>query len=152
MSKKSIKNITLDKFIQKASSLLQSKEGIIVAYLHGSYLLRPNSEHNDIDIGVVLNKKTPFITMEKEIELSSHLEEMLGISPIDVKVLNSAPKFFQYKVIRDGKVIFCCSELKRIEYEVNLTNEYFDVKPMLDYYNSCMYQNIKEGMHGPGSR
>ena len=148
MSKKSIKNMTLDKFIQKASSLLQSKERIIVAYLHGSYLLRPNSEHNDIDIGIVLDKKTPFITMEEEIELSSFLEERLGISPIDVKVLNSAPKFFQYKVVKDGKVIFCRDELERIEYEINLTNEYFDVKPMLDYYNSCMYQNIKEGIHG----
>src|SRR3990167_7541946 len=130
MSKKSIKNITLDKFIQKVSSLLQSKKRIIGAYLHGSYLLRHNSEHNDIDIGIVLDKKTPFITMEEEIELSSFLEERLGISPIDVKVLNSAPKFFQYKVVKDGKVIFCRDELKRIKYEVNLTNEYFDIKPM----------------------
>lgn len=152
MSKKSIKNITLGEFIQKASSLLQSKEEVIVAYLHGSYLLRPDSEHNDIDIGVLLGEEGKFIAMEEEIYLSSFLEEKLGISPIDVKVLNSAPKFFQYKVIKDGKAIFCRNELKRIEYEVKLTNEYFDLKPMLDYYNSCMYQNIKEGVHGPGSR
>lgn len=114
--------------------------------------MRPDSGHNDIDIGIVLDKEKKFIAMEEEIQLSSFLEEATSIFPIDVKVLNSTPKFFQYKVIKDGKVIFCRDELKRIEYEVNLTNEYFDIRPMLDYYNSCMYQNIKEGIHGPGSR
>ncbi len=150
MLKKSFNNITLDQFIREVSSPLQLKEEVIVAYLHGSYLLRPNSEHNDIDIGVILDERKAFIAMEEEIKLSSFLEEALEISPIDVKVLNSAPKFFQYKVIKDGRAIFCRNELKRIEYEVKLTNEYFDLKPMLDYYNACMYQNIKEGVHGPG--
>ncbi|MGQ9631102.1 MAG: nucleotidyltransferase domain-containing protein [bacterium] len=88
----------------------------------------------------------------KDIAYSLNFERVSGGVEVDVRIINEAPLAFQYHVIKTGKLIFCRDDKRRGRFEVRVMSEYFDFKPILDYYNKCMYQNIREGYYGPGLR
>lgn len=65
---------------------------------------------------------------------------------IEIKILNQQPLYFQFLILKTGKLVFCRDKKRRTEYEAHLLSQYQDFKPFLDYYNKQMYKHIKEGL------
>ncbi len=68
------------------------------------------------------------------------MELIVGISKVlkkevDIIVLNIAPLFLKYVILREGKLIFEKDRNKRIAFELKSLNEYFDFKPVMEEYN-----------------
>ena len=105
--------------IDELTRLLREREEIIFAYLHGSFLTH---DFRDIDIAVYLKKDEDVLY---EVELGVELEKILKF-PVDVRVLNSAPLTFKFKVIKDGLLLFSRDERIRSDFEALTISEYHD--------------------------
>ncbi len=97
---------------------------------------------NDTDIAVHLKEGMS----EKEIlefELSEGVElsKELGFE-IDLRVLNGRKIVFLHQVLRDGKLLFCRDERKRVEFETEVYSRYLDIKYYLDQYNEIRRRRI----------
>lgn len=140
MSKKNV-------LINRIQEFFQNRQEIILVYLFGSVLNEVNCR--DIDIGVVIDTKNlagEFQKLKYELAISRELESFLGppYQEIDLKVLNSAPLYFQYEVIKSGEIIFSKSEKERVIYEAQLQIEYLDFIPLLAVHEKALRREIKE--------
>lgn len=143
----------IKKIIFQLKDFLRAENNIVCIYLYGSYAKGTATKQSDVDLAVLFKPQYGGQLMtEQEINLATRIQRIIKGIEVEVKILNSAPLFFQYKVISSGQLIFCSDNLERIEYETELMSRYFDFKPLLDYYNKCMYANIKEGYYGFGFR
>lgn len=114
--------------IQKVlSQCLEKEEGVIFAYLHGSFT--EGKLFRDIDIAVfVEEKKVPKEkVLDFEISLSLKLEEVIKM-PIDVKVINYAPLAFLYYSTVDT-LLMCKDDDLRVDFLTKIRSLYFDFKP-----------------------
>jgi len=119
MKAHTLNDIQKKEIIDELTRLLREREEIIFAYLHGSFLTH---DFRDIDIAVYLKKDEGVLY---EIELGVELEKILKF-PVDVRVLNSAPLTFKFKVIKDGLLLFSRDERIRSDFEALTISEYHD--------------------------
>ncbi|NVM27433.1 MAG: nucleotidyltransferase domain-containing protein [Candidatus Helarchaeota archaeon] len=114
----------------KIKNIIEKKNEIIFAYVHGSFML--DIPFHDVDVAVFLHDHylKDIITLDYEIQLSIELELVLKL-PIDVKTINNKPLSFQYNVTK-GKVLFC--KEKQVLYNfIEITwMKYLDYKFYLD--------------------
>jgi predicted nucleotidyltransferase len=125
----------------KIKNALQERPEVMFAYLHGSFL--KDDRFRDIDVAVFL-KESPALPLRHELRLADELWRYLDkpAFELDVKVLNSAPVYFQYEVIRSGEAIYSRDEAERIEYEATLASDYLDYKPTLDFFDRELLARI----------
>jgi len=114
-----LNDIQKKEIIDELTRLLREREEIIFAYLHGSFLTH---DFRDIDIAIYLKKDEDVLY---EVELGVELEKILKF-PVDVRVLNSAPLTFKFKVIKDGLLLFSRDERIRSDFEALTISEYHD--------------------------
>jgi len=120
--------------IQKVlGQCLEKEEGILFAYLHGSFT--EGRSFRDIDIGVFVEASK--VPKEKglDFEISTAIKlEAVTKMPIDVKVINYAPLSFKYEVIKGGRLILAKDDEKRVDFETSTFSYYFDFAPYRDRY------------------
>jgi predicted nucleotidyltransferase len=114
-----LNDIKKKEIINKVTRMLKEREEIVFAYLHGSFLTH---DFRDIDIAIFLKEDEDVLY---EVELGVELEKILGF-PVDVRVLNSAPLTFRFKVIKDGLLLFSRDERMRSDFEALTISEYHD--------------------------
>ena len=119
MKTHTLNDIQKKEIVDELTRLLREREEIIFAYLHGSFLTH---DFRDIDIAVYLKKDEDVLY---EVELGVELEKILKF-PVDVRVLNSAPLTFKFKVIKDGLLLFSRDERIRSDFEALTISEYHD--------------------------
>jgi len=127
--------------LQKIGEVLSKFKEIEIGYVFGSFL---KGEFKDIDIALVLSKSlSPYDAMKFALNIEGELEKALRHEfEFDVKILNSAPIYFQYEVIKNGKPFFCRDKVKKIRYEAKVLSEYLDYKDTLDWFNRKLLARI----------
>lgn len=127
--------------IEKVGSFFSVRKDVVFAYLFGSCIT--GETFRDMDIAVFL-KEAPTMPLKLEISLSNEIWQFLGKPKfeVDVKVLNSAPVYFQYEVIKTGRIIYSKDEAERIEYEATEASEYLDYKPTLEFFDQELLARI----------
>lgn len=125
----------------RLKEFLEEKPGILFAYLHGSFL--KTDRFRDIDIAIFL-KEPASLPLKHEVGLADELWRFLDKPALefDIKILNSAPVYFQYEVIKTGEIIYSKDEAERIEYEASVASEYLDYKPTLDFFDHELLARI----------
>ena len=131
----------INNILQKIDGVLSKFKEIEIAYVFGSFL---RGEFRDIDIALVLSKSlAPYDTMKFALNIERELErELRHDFEFDVKILNSAPIYFQYEVIKNGKPVFCRDKVKKIRYEAKVLSEYLDYRDTLDWFNRKLLARI----------
>jgi len=112
-----------EKIKKNLMEIIQNKEEIIFAYLHGSFLI---NDFNDIDLAFFVSKIEDIL--DYEISVSLEIEKQIHF-PIDVKVLNHAPLGFKYEVTK-GELLFSRDEEVRTDFIEKVWNQYLDFKPI----------------------
>ncbi len=124
-----------------AEVLVTHKE-VIVAYIYGSIVKGYADEVSDIDLGLVLRKEFEPDPLYPAI-IANELEKKLNLKrEVDVRILNGQSVRFVYQVIKEGKVVFCRDEEKRVEFETNITKGYLDFKPLYEEYDRIRRRRI----------
>lgn len=136
-----MKVLEKEEVLQKIGEVLSGFEEIDVGYVFGSFL---KGEFEDIDVALLVSKSlSPYKSMKFAMKVGREIERTLNYSfEIDVKILNSSPTYFQYEVIKNGKVIFCEDEAKRIRYEAEALSNYLDYKDTLDWIDKKLLVGV----------
>ena len=71
---------------------------------------------------------------DKRLELISQISHRLK-KEVDIVILNEAPLFLRYVIVKEGKLIFERNSQKRIDFGLKTMREYFDFKPTLEKYH-----------------
>jgi predicted nucleotidyltransferase len=105
---------------------------VIVAYLYGSVARGDSGPRSDVDVAVLLTE-TPRTLDELPLGLEADLERLLG-RRVQVVVLNTAPVDLIHRVLRDSILLVDRNTSRRIAFEVQARNEFFDLQPYLREY------------------
>ena len=132
----------MDALIAKIEQVLAGETDVVLAYLFGSRATGLFTSFSDVDVGVILKDGTTGYYLDRERELSVALMLKLGMDPVDVTILNAAGPELRYKVISDGKPIFCREEKERVRFEEQTMLDYFDNKFIFDEYDEILHQRI----------
>ena len=112
----------------KVREVLSKFQEIEFAYCFGSML--KNDTFNDIDVALHVSVDfSPYERVKFSLLVGRELEK--AIKPryeFDVRVLNQSPLYFQYEVIKTGKIIFSRDKVKRVRHETQILSDYLDYR------------------------
>lgn len=89
--------------IKQIQDILKKREDVVFAYIYGTFVDAPSFK--DIDIAVYLDPETikDNDILEKELTISALL---VPGYPVDLRILNNAPLWFQNNVAHSGELLF----------------------------------------------
>ena len=123
---------TRDRILSEAEGYLSERSEIVFAYAHGSFM--QESFFRDLDIAVFVEHRGNTARTFYEIDLQEELKKRLQVPfPVDVKTLNAAPLFYQFKAIR-GRLLVDRVPAVRVDFCVRVMSRYFDIRPFLLHY------------------
>jgi predicted nucleotidyltransferase len=108
-------------------------EGISAAYLFGSVARGTAGRNSDVDVGLLYRDPAPSGFAGLPGHLEAELTAMLGL-PVQIVQLNRAPVDLAKRVLRDGQLLLDRDHLRRIEFEIRVRNEFWDLEPYLREY------------------
>lgn len=138
--------------IKKIKSLLLPRKEIVLAYLYGSSAKGTSRPYSDVDVAILLDenisvKEGPY---GYRAEMLAVLMKTLRTNQIDLVILNDAPPFLTFQVVRYGKLLINRSEAKRIDFHVKTIAKYIDVKRLFDIQHQYLSKRLKNGTYGKG--
>ena len=109
------------------------RSGTVAAYVFGSVARGDATSLSDVDVAVLWERPPASTLTGERLELESSLERHLGRS-VDVVALNTAPADLVHRILRDGVIVLDRDRARRIRFEVDRRNEYFDLEPVRRRY------------------
>lgn len=149
----------MHKDIRKIKQLIEpilKKYDILALYLFGSQARGESDKNSDYDLGVVF--VDPEIYRDNTLEVYSELyKELVDFLPkdylrkrfqsgrheFDLVFLQFSAISFQYKAIKEGKVIYESDRKQRLDYEEYVMKRYCDLAPLRQRYQEAVLDRIK---------
>ncbi len=121
--------------LERLRRCFAGRADVVAAYLFGSFARGEAGEHSDVDVGVILAAGRPGCAADYApvIAMQGDLEQACG-RPVDLVAMNGAPPDLLHRILRDGVLLHESNHEARVEFELRARNEYFDLRPMLEYY------------------
>jgi len=119
---------------------------IISAYLFGSRARGNFSPISDYDFAIQLDegKINKHKYVDLKLDLIGDLCKTLKTDNVDIVILNEAPLLLKHRILRDRKVLFCRSHLKRIRNEARILINYLDEKEYETAFAKGVFKSILE--------
>src|SRR6188768_57153 len=108
---------------------LGADERVAAVYLFGSQARGTPHARSDIDLAMLFVATPPATLRGQPFELQAELSALLG-EPVDIVVLNTAPVDLVHRILRDGRILLERDRSRRIAFEVQARNRYFDLLPI----------------------
>jgi len=105
----------------------------VAVYLYGSVARGTAGQGSDVDVGLLLEEDPPPTLQGLKLDLAADLELLLEV-PVQLVILNRAPVDLIHRVLRDGELVLERDRSRRIRFEVQKRNEFFDLQPILQRY------------------
>ena len=123
-------------------------EAVEIVYLFGSQARDDVGKISDVDIAILLpNESGTEECAQRQLYFLDKLTSYLKSDDVDVVILNHAPLLLQHRIVRDGKVIFCSNDRKRVHYEARVIRDYLDFRYFEQAYNEALLERIiREGL------
>lgn len=128
--------------IQSIKGFLEKDRDILLAYLYGSAAAGTIHPDSDIDIAVYLKEGDIEYYLKKDNEFLGNAPIAIGNDKIDIRILNIMPLLLKFKVIREGRLLILKDEQKRVDFETEVMDRYFEMKPYFDEYNRILEERI----------
>lgn len=106
---------------------------VLAAYIFGSRARGTARATSDLDVAILRARPTARGFQGLPLDLETQLEAALGL-PVQVVDLAAAPADLVHRVLRDGRLVVDRDPARRIAFEVQRRNEYFDLLPILRQY------------------
>lgn len=116
--------------------VLDAVEGqpeISAVYVFGSVARGTEGPGSDVDVAVLFRSTPSATLMGPRLTLEGDLERRIGRA-VDLITLNTASADLVHRVLRDGRLVLDRDPSRRIRFEVDKRNEYFDLQPVRDAY------------------
>jgi predicted nucleotidyltransferase len=122
--------------------VLYRETPVVFAYTHGSF--QNGKGFNDIDLAVFVDEDKlggNNDLFDYEINLAGRTDLAIPGYSIDLRLLNTAPLSFRYRVVNTGTVFLCKDEKKRISFVTKTRDSFFDFEP----HRRLLYQVLVLG-------
>ncbi|MBM3212304.1 nucleotidyltransferase domain-containing protein [Candidatus Poribacteria bacterium] len=123
-----------DKIIDHIVNELKEYEFVSAIILFGSYARGNIKPFSDIDICVITEKNIDFNEKANIISYSS--------DKIDICIFWDLPLVIQFRVFKDGKVLYCRDEMSLHRVKVKTIMEYLDFQHILERYVKRTFKDI----------
>ena len=136
-----MEEIKLGHIARTICEVLQNQREVLFAYIFGSAVSGNTRKGSDIDVAVYLLPERREQFFDIRLELIEQLTRSLH-REVDVIILNTAPPFLAYVVLKEGRRCFERDRGARIDFELNALNAYFDYKPVLEQYHNHLRDSV----------
>ena len=117
--------------IKRIIGFFRDREEVSALYIFGSAAKGKGTNESDIDVAVLINdRKRGKQTFESLRKTYYGISPKLSSRPLDIVILNTAPPFLKYRIIRTGEVLFDKNRKLRVRFKANALIEYFDYQPI----------------------
>ena len=110
---------------------------VVSAWLFGSYGASRAHSESDVDVGVLLDRRTVPNSSQRfdlRVRLTSDLIHALGINDVDLVVLNDAPPLLARRIIRTGIELYCRDRDLERDFRRDVQIRAADLAPFLERY------------------
>lgn len=115
--------------ISRLAEFFRSQEYVELAYLFGSKAEDHSGPLSDINIGVYLSSRlTNRERIEKRLELTAELANLLKTARIDFVVMNDSSPVINFEIIKPNMPVFIRDEDFKIGLEQEIMSRYLDRK------------------------
>lgn len=122
---------------------IEQYPAVLVGYFFGSASHGQGGPLSDIDVGILLE---PMASAAMFGQIQDALCRKLKTDKIDLISLKKAPFSLSYRIIKDGKCIYCCDEKVRERFETDTIMRYLDFKPIRDIAFEVSRKHILEAV------
>lgn len=95
--------LNVNNVIVSVEKLFNNDNNILLVYLFGSYIEGYANENSDIDFAILFRDN---IGLWAEMELQSHISDVLCFEKVDVVNLNKVPLKLQFEAMSKGMLIY----------------------------------------------
>jgi predicted nucleotidyltransferase len=118
-------------------------------YLFGSFSRDKVNAESDIDIAVLIDEsKLERKNFETLKNLYYAASPTFSLRTVDIVILNTAPTFLKYQVLKTGKVLFDRKRKLRVHFTERAIIEYLDFKPLQDICLNGVSKRIRRANNG----
>jgi uncharacterized protein len=137
------------KDLARIKQYFRERAEVSALYLFGSFGKGSVNAESDIDIAVLIDesllKRRNFETLKQRYYAAS---PSFSLRPVDIVILNTAPTFLKYQVLKTGKVLFDRKRKLRVQFTEQAITEYFDFKPLQDICLNGVSRRIRRAGNG----
>jgi len=138
-----------ERTLAETSQRFARRPEVLVAYLFGSQARGTPTPISDVDFAVLLSEAVPRESyLDYRIALTQELTRIFHSDEVQVVILNQAPPLLAYKVIVEGKPLFCRDELARLRFRTDATRRYLDTKALRRVQDTATARRIREARFG----
>ncbi|HMF32984.1 MAG TPA: nucleotidyltransferase domain-containing protein [Candidatus Lokiarchaeia archaeon] len=122
------------------------KFGVEFAYLGGSWARHEQQWWSDVDLFVSwpsFSEFAPKEILKKWIQINVEASDAIGIEPIEISFLEKIPPHVQYRVIKEGILIYERTHDLRINFVEKLLSTCYDY---MIWYQSYLNQAMQNAM------
>jgi predicted nucleotidyltransferase len=118
---------------------------VVLGFLFGSYARGQGRSDSDVDCAVlVADDAPPGGYFDLRLRVMDGLDRAIGRDDVDVAILNETPLALAYRVLRDGKLLFCRDHAAYVRYRVRTVNLYFDFAPLLERHQALFLKRVSD--------
>jgi uncharacterized protein len=134
-----------DEQMAAMAGYLSTVPEVVLGFLFGSYARGQGRPDSDVDCAVLLADDAPAGSyFDLRLRVMDGLARAVGRDDVDVAILNEAPLALAYRVLRDGKLLFCRDHAAYVQHRVRTLNLYFDFAPLLERHQEMFLKRISE--------
>ncbi|MEW5707014.1 MAG: nucleotidyltransferase domain-containing protein [Actinomycetota bacterium] len=128
--------------LARALDAALAKYPVVSAYLFGSYARGVIHPKSDIDIAVYL-KPGSKLSLNDELTLGRKIEEISGLKPVDLRVVNDMPLTIQGEILTKGILLYSADDKERVAFETKTIALYFDYIPHIERFLKDFLESVK---------
>ncbi len=133
-------------FAPELNNALEQKPDVVLAYLFGSHARQEANRLSDVDIAILLaGQPSDDACFAARMDIMGLVMRILRVNDVDVAILNQAPLALRYRVVRDGRILFCRDENARVEFTARTVMRYLDFKPVIDVFERAILERARKG-------
>lgn len=112
---------------------------VVLAYLFGSESRGRTTSLSDIDFAVLFGDQiAPEDYGRLQSMLLSDLMLALGRSDVDLVILNRTTPLIRFRVVSQGRLIFCVEQSIHVRFQALARRDYFDTKRIRQIQNAAL--------------
>ncbi|QBS36704.1 DUF86 domain-containing protein [Thermaerobacter sp. FW80] len=139
--------VRVDEQLGRLPGVFARFDGLVAAFLHGSYGTPHQTPLSDVDLSVVYRpERLP--DLRELVNLQGAVEDALGLEDVSVTILNGTPLPFQFRVLASGRLLYVADPVALADFRERVCKLYGDFEP--DYRCLALdYNRALQEAHAP---
>ena len=131
------------------AAVLAEFPDVCAAYLFGSTARGDDRPDSDVDVGVVMPRGVAVKDCHRLLaDVSTRLEAVTTPRDVDVVLLEERKPILAHNALRDGRLLVCHDEERRVDFESSTCVRAFDWRPSYDLMSRGAIDGVKRWLEG----